>query len=111
MRPSRTSRTAPALMWVPSSTARRQCRQGLGQSLLQDLGENRGRRRYYTCSIKARQGETGCKGRSIPMEKLDNLVAGHLEDRLLQPERLEEILTSVLDRRQRRAADRFPASS
>jgi len=98
-------------MWVPSSTARRQCRQGLGQSLLQDLGENRGRRRYYTCSIKARQGETGCKGRSIPMEKLDNLVAGHLEDRLLQPERLEEILTSVLDRRQRRAADRFPASS
>src|SRR5271154_577016 len=34
------------------------------------------------------------------MEKLDNLVAGHIEDRLLQPERLEEILASVLDRRQ-----------
>src|SRR5271154_1000140 len=47
-----------------------------------------GRYRYYTCSIKARQGETGCKGRSIPMEKLDDLVARHLEDRLLQPERL-----------------------
>jgi site-specific DNA recombinase len=31
-----------------------------------------GRYRYYTCSIKARQGETGCKGRSIPMEKLDD---------------------------------------
>lgn len=30
-----------------------------------------GRYRYYTCSTKARQGETGCKGRSIPMEKLD----------------------------------------
>ena len=44
--------------------------------------------RYYTCSIKARQGETGCKGRSIPMEKLDNLVASHIEDRLLQLERL-----------------------
>jgi len=25
-----------------------------------------GRYRYYTCSIKARQGETGCKARSIP---------------------------------------------
>jgi site-specific DNA recombinase len=62
-----------------------------------------GRYRYYTCSIKARQGETGCKGRPIPMEKLDNLVAGHIEDRLLQPERLEEVLTSVLDRRQERA--------
>ena len=58
-----------------------------------------GRYRYYTCSIKARQGETGCKGRSIPMEKLDNLVVEHLADRLLQPERLEEVLASVLDRR------------
>ena len=37
------------------------------------------------------------------MEKLDNLVAGHIEDRLLQPERLEEVLASVLDRRQERA--------
>ncbi len=65
-----------------------------------------GRYRYYTCSIKARQGETGCKGRSIPMEKLDNLVAGHIEERLLQPERLEEILSSVLDRRQERTERR-----
>ena len=65
-----------------------------------------GRYRYYTCSIKARQGETGCKGRSIPMEKLDNLVAGHIADRLLQPERLEGVLASVLDRRQERAERR-----
>ena len=62
--------------------------------------------RYYTCSIKARQDETGCKGRSISMEKLDNLVAEHIADRLLQPERLEEILASVLDRRQERAERR-----
>jgi site-specific DNA recombinase len=65
-----------------------------------------GRYRYYTCSIRARQGETGCKGRSIPMEKLDNLVAQHIADRLLQPERLEEILASILDRRQQRAERR-----
>lgn len=65
-----------------------------------------GRYRYYTCSIQVRQGETGCKGRSIPMEKLDNLVAGHIEDRLLAPERLEEVLASVLDRRQERAERR-----
>jgi site-specific DNA recombinase len=32
---------------------------------------------------------TGCKGRSIPMETLDSLVAEHPADRLLQPERLE----------------------
>jgi site-specific DNA recombinase len=51
----------------------------------------------------SRFGKTGCKGRSIPMEKLDALVAGHIEDRLLQPERLEEVLAAVLDRRQERS--------
>ncbi len=59
-----------------------------------------GRYRYYTCSIKARQGETGCTGRSIPMDRLDDIVAGHIEDRLLEPDRLEEVLATVLDRRQ-----------
>src|SRR5450631_2043324 len=62
-----------------------------------------GRYRYYTCSTKARQGETGCKGRTVPMEKLDKLVADHVEHRLLQPNRLEKILSSVLGRREERA--------
>ena len=65
-----------------------------------------GRYRYYTCSTAARQGETGCKGRSIPMERLDDLVAAHLEERLLDPERLEEVLSIVLDRRHERAERR-----
>jgi site-specific DNA recombinase len=65
-----------------------------------------GRYRYYTCSTAARQGETGCKGRSIPMEKLDDLVAQHLEERLLDPARLEAVLANVLDRRQERAERR-----
>ena len=30
--------------------------------------------RYYTCSTKARQGETGCRGHTVPMEKLDTLA-------------------------------------
>ena len=64
------------------------------------------RYRYYTCSIRARQGDTGCTGRSVPMDKLDNLVAGHIEHRLLTPERLEEVLASVLDRRQERSERR-----
>lgn len=62
-----------------------------------------GRYRYYTCSIKARQGETGCSGRSIPMPQLDALVCDHIESRLLQPKRLEEVLASILDRREERA--------
>ncbi len=65
-----------------------------------------GRYRYYTCCTKARQGETGCKGRTVPMEKLDSVVAEHIEQRLLQPKRLEQILSSVLDRRKERAERR-----
>jgi hypothetical protein len=59
-------------------------------------------------SMMLRRGPspTTGKGRSIPMEKLDNLVAGHIEDRLLQPERLEEVLAAVLDRRHERAERR-----
>jgi len=33
---------------------------------------------------------------------LDAIVAGHIEDRLLQPDRLEEVLAPVLDRRHER---------
>jgi site-specific DNA recombinase len=65
-----------------------------------------GRYRYYTCSTKARQGETGCKGRTVPMEKLDSVVAEHIEQRLLQPKRLEEVLSAVLHRRKERAEHR-----
>jgi len=62
-----------------------------------------GRYRYYACSTKARQGPTACAGMTVPMEKLDDLVAKHLEEWLLQPARLEAILSAVLDRRQEQA--------
>ena len=65
-----------------------------------------GRYRYYACSMKARQGPTACEGMAVPMEKLDDLVADHLEKQLLQPERLETILASVLDRRQEQSERR-----
>jgi len=38
-----------------------------------------------------------------PWKKLDTLVADHIELRLLQPSRLEKILSSVLDRREERS--------
>ncbi len=65
-----------------------------------------GRYRYYTCSTKARKGPTACSGMTVPMEKLDTLVAKHLEERLLDPARLEEVLAAVLDRRQERTERR-----
>src|SRR5262245_50745249 len=75
---------------------------GCGLAMTLRTGKG-GRYRYYTCSTKARQGETGCMGRTVPMEKLDTLVADHIERRLLQPARLERILSSVLGRRKERA--------
>src|SRR5258708_3034044 len=56
--------------------------------------------------LDGREGGTGWKGRSMRMERVDDLVAGHLEERLLDPERLEQVLSIVLDRRQERAERR-----
>jgi site-specific DNA recombinase len=78
---------------------------GCGMAMTLRTGKG-GRYRYYTCSTKARQGETGCTGRTVPMDKLDRVVADHIEHRLLQPKRLEQILSSVLHRREERAERR-----
>jgi DNA invertase Pin-like site-specific DNA recombinase len=59
--------------------------------------------KYYACSTCVRQGKTVCKGRSIAMSKLDELVTGHLIDRLLAPDRLQALLVSVAARRAARA--------
>jgi hypothetical protein len=37
------------------------------------------------------------------MPQLDAIVCDHFENRLLQPERLEEILASIFDRREEKA--------
>lgn len=65
-----------------------------------------GRHRYYACSIKAHQGETGCKDRAIPMDKLDNMVVRHIKERLLDPDWLEDLLGTVLGRREDQAERR-----
>jgi len=78
---------------------------GCGGAVTLRTGKS-GRNRYYTCCTKARQGATGCPGRTVPMEKLDNLVADYIEQRLLQPSRLERLLSRVLDRRKDRAERR-----
>jgi site-specific DNA recombinase len=79
---------------------------GGAMTLRTGRGSAGGTYRYYTCSTKARQGKTGCAGRTIPMDKLDDLIANHLQDRLLQPKRLETVLTSLLDRREERTERR-----
>ena len=59
--------------------------------------------RYYTCSSCTTKGKTACKGRSIPMEKLDTLVTEHLLERLFKPERIAVILASLSSRRAEQA--------
>jgi hypothetical protein len=59
-------------------------------------GKN-GRYRYSACAIRARQGDTGCKGRAIPMDKLDKMVVSHIEEGLLDPERIEDMLASHVE--------------
>jgi site-specific DNA recombinase len=54
-----------------------------------------GRYRYYTCLTCVRMGKTACKGRSVPMDYLDNLVIQHFEERILQPARLKSLLEQL----------------
>jgi site-specific DNA recombinase len=58
--------------------------------------------RYYACSTCNRKGKTACKGRSMPMAKLDKLVTDHLVERLFQPSRLAEMLAALAERRSTR---------
>ena len=50
----------------------------------------------------ARLGKTGCKGRTIQMDRLDHLVADYLEHRLPDPSRVQDMLATHLDRREER---------
>lgn len=54
--------------------------------------------RYYSCSSFLKKGRTACKGRSMRMDRLDLLVTQHMADRLLQPERLTELLGKLARR-------------
>ena len=56
-----------------------------------------GRYRYYRCSRNLRRGETACQGTSIRDEKLETVVVNALADRILRPERLQQLLADLLD--------------
>jgi len=57
-----------------------------------------GQYRYYACSRRATRGETACTGRSIRMEKLDRIVLEAVEERVLAPDRLPELLSAFLEK-------------
>jgi len=53
---------------------------------------------YYSCAGCHQKGKSVCKGRHIPMTRLDDLVIANVKDRLLGPGRLVKILEALIDR-------------
>lgn len=76
-----------------------------GMTLRTGTSRNGKIHRYYTCSACARSGKAACKGRSIRMDTLDDLVVEHLSKRLFTTERLTELLASVASNRAKKAAE------
>ncbi|GAA4020967.1 recombinase family protein [Sphingomonas swuensis] len=70
---------------------------GCGGAMTIRTGKS-GQYRYYACSRRATQGETACKGGAIRMEKLDDAVLGALEQRIVAPERLPDLLSAFLEK-------------
>ncbi|GEC36451.1 recombinase family protein [Sinorhizobium meliloti] len=64
-----------------------------------------GRYRYYTCATCAQQGKSACKGRSIPMDRLDTLVTERLAETLFTADRVRAILGGLLERQASRSED------
>ncbi|WP_257787766.1 zinc ribbon domain-containing protein [Sphingopyxis sp. QXT-31] len=69
---------------------------GCGGGMTTSTGKS-GQYKYYACSNRARAGPSICNGRRMPMHKLDEIVLNALEERLLTPERLHDLLSSWLD--------------
>lgn len=78
---------------------------GCGGTMTVMTGKS-GRYRYYACGNRRRQGPTACTNGLVRADLLDDLVCEYIEDRLLQPQRVEVILQSLLDRREELAAER-----
>jgi hypothetical protein len=62
-------------------------------------GTRRGERfySYYSCAGCQQKGKSACRGRHVPMAKLDGLVIANVKD-LFTPERLTRILASLFER-------------
>jgi len=74
------------------------CSSGSGMTVRTGKG---GRYKYYTCARHMNQGGCDCSRKSIPMPTLDGMVLKELESRIFVPERLEAILTDLIDRTRR----------
>lgn len=81
------------------------CRCGAAMTLRTGTGGKGRVYQYYACSGCSRKGKLACSGRWIRMEKLDSLVVKAVTEKLLEPERLAETLSAVIDARVRRTEE------
>jgi len=57
---------------------------------------------YYSCAGCQQKGKSVCKGRHVPMPKLDTLVLENIKQQLFTPERLTSILEAMIERRSKK---------
>ncbi len=69
---------------------------GCGSGMILSTGKG-GQYRYFICDRKRTQSKDACGSKRISMPLVDDIVLSALEDRLLQPDRLQTLLSSVLD--------------
>ena len=65
---------------------------------MRKLSGKSGQYHYYRCSKKADAGQTACKGVSIPMQELDDIVIDALEGSVLAPKRLRKMTEMLVAR-------------
>lgn len=51
--------------------------------------------RYYKCTSRRGQGNHACTSKNLPMEKLDGIVLDRIANTVLQPERLQALMTEL----------------
>lgn len=78
---------------------------GCGGGLGTATGKS-GQYRYYACAARVKQGAESCKGRRIPMSTLDEIVVDAVGEHLTDPDRLNLLLQTWLDRSQTAVAER-----
>ena len=70
-----------------------------GHAMTRTGTQRRGRAySYYSCSGSHRKGKSVCKGRHIPVAKLENLVVSNVKAHLFGKDRLAQVLSALLER-------------
>lgn len=55
---------------------------------------------YYSCAGCHQKGDTVCKGRHVPVAKLDKAVIDNIRDKLFVPDRIKVILEGLISQQQ-----------